>query len=153
DANTLDVERVSYWRLIDGGAAIQCEALYLRSTSRFESGLVLRSADYPRYFVALGRAPPIIPPGAHPHLATPEFSNSYLQPAGIGAMMDVPVFVAGTLVGVVCHEHVGGIRDWAIDEQQFAVSLGHMMALGLESEQRRRAEAALRDSEARFRAI
>jgi diguanylate cyclase (GGDEF)-like protein len=61
-------------------------------------------------------------------------------------MMDVPVFVGGELAGVVCHEHVGGVRAWAPDEVQFAVSIGQMLSLAIESELRRRAEEVLRQA-------
>jgi diguanylate cyclase (GGDEF)-like protein/PAS domain S-box-containing protein len=154
DATTLEVQRLSYWRLIEGGEAIQCEALFQLDTGTYDSvGLVLRSSDYPRYFHALRRATPVVANDANSHPDTREFSDSYLTPAGIGAMMDIPVFVHGTLAGVVCHEHVGGIRAWAEDEVQFAVSIGHMLSLAIESEKRRHAEEALRMSEGRFRAI
>ena len=29
---------------------------------------------------------------------------------GVGAMLDAPVFVRGAMVGVVCHEHMSGVR-------------------------------------------
>jgi diguanylate cyclase (GGDEF)-like protein/PAS domain S-box-containing protein len=46
----------------------------------------------------------------------------------------------------VCHEHVGGARPWLADERHFAVSIGQLVALAMESDERHRAEA-------RFRAI
>jgi diguanylate cyclase (GGDEF)-like protein len=144
DAATLDVERVSYWQLTGGGDAIECVALVRRSTGEIESGQNLDARQFPGYFHALRTAKPVVANDANAHPDTREFSESYLVPAGIGAMMDVPVFVRGELVGVVCHEHVGGVRVWEPDEVQFAVSMGHMLSLAIESEHRRRAEEILR---------
>jgi diguanylate cyclase (GGDEF)-like protein/PAS domain S-box-containing protein len=153
DSEMLDVARVSYWRLLEGGTAIQCEALFRADSGSIESGLTLRAQDYPSYFGALAAGAVIAAEDARQDPRTREFSTSYLAPAGIGAMMDVPVYVRGALAGVVCHEHVGGARAWTLDEQQFAISIGQMLSLSVESGDRRRAEDALRRSEARFRAI
>jgi diguanylate cyclase (GGDEF)-like protein/PAS domain S-box-containing protein len=156
-SRTLGVQRVSYWRLHgtadEHGPAIECECLYRADVDRFESGRILDAHEYPLYFRALQAALPIIANDARKHLDTSEFTSRYFELTGIGAMMDVPVFVRGALVGVVRNEHVGGVRAWAADEQQFAVSIGQMLSLARETDERQRAEDALRISEARFRAI
>lgn len=153
DSDTIDVSRVSYWQIARGGEAIRCEALFRSDTGAFESGLELSAKDFPSYFGALRTGAVIVANEANVDPSTREFSESYLKPSGIGAMMDVPVYVRGALTGVICHEHVGGVRSWTADEQQFAISIGQMLSLAIESEDRRRAEQALRESEARFRAI
>src|SRR5678816_2657478 len=53
DAATLGVARVSFWSMVDAPAGIRCEALFLAEGKRFEHGLVLAAADFPRYFEAL----------------------------------------------------------------------------------------------------
>ncbi len=153
DAVTLDVQRVSYWRRIDADQAIQCDALFRRDVGAYEAGSVLRAIDHPEFFRALNTASLVLAEDAHVDPSTRELSESYLKPAGIGAMMNVPVFAGGELAGVVCHEHVGGARAWTIDEQHFALSVGHVLSRGVEAHHRRRAEEGLRQSEARFRTI
>jgi diguanylate cyclase (GGDEF)-like protein/PAS domain S-box-containing protein len=153
DAQTLAVSRASYWSMSPDASTIRCEALYLLDDDAYESGIELSAAAYPRYFAALERGRLIAATDAHTHADTSEFSSGYLGPLGIGAMLDVPVYVRGALVGVVCHEHVGGERQWSVDEQQFAMSIGQMASLAILSHERANAEAALRESEARFRAI
>jgi diguanylate cyclase (GGDEF)-like protein/PAS domain S-box-containing protein len=151
DAQTLEVERVSYWKLVNSGAAIECEARYRHTTRDYESGMKLAAADYPTYFRALRAASAVVAADAKTHPDTRD--TAQLGSRGVDSLMQVPVFVQGELVGVVCHEHVGGARVWAADEVQFAVSIGHMLSLAIESEKRRLAEEALKESEARFRAI
>ena len=86
-------------------------------------------------------------------LAPANSPDVYLRPKGIAAMLDVPVFLGGTLHGVVCHEHQGNARTWTRDEQLFAMSVGQSIALSIEADRRDQTERALRDSEHRFRAI
>jgi diguanylate cyclase (GGDEF)-like protein len=151
DAQTVEVARVSFWSFREHPAAIHCDALYLRDADRFEAGVSLAEADYPRYFEALRRGETVSATDAHADRRTSEFSASYLGPLGIGAMLDVPVYVRGRLLGVVCHEHVGGPRRWTEDEQLFAMSIGQLVSLAIETRDREAAEDALRQSEARFR--
>jgi diguanylate cyclase (GGDEF)-like protein/PAS domain S-box-containing protein len=68
-------------------------------------------------------------------------------------MLDVPVYLRGRLVGVVCHEHVGGDRAWDDGEQLFAMAIGQLVALAMEARRREQAEEALRTSELRFRSM
>ncbi len=153
DAVTTEVARVSFWAFVESPPAIRCDALYLAAEDRYESGLVLPASDYPSYFEAMYRGKPIVAVDAHADPRTREFSAGYLTPNGIGAMLDVPVYVRGRLVGVVCHEHVGGTRDWAEEEQLFAMAIGELVALAIEARRREAAEEAVRQSEARFRSM
>jgi diguanylate cyclase (GGDEF)-like protein/PAS domain S-box-containing protein len=153
DATTLDVARVSFWSLKTGPEAIHCEELYLLREDRHEAGSILTSREFPRYFKALKTGQPIAADDAHNDPRTSEFTEAYLRPTGIGAMLDVPVFLGGTLHGVVCHEHLGPARSWTRDEQLFAMSVGQSIALSIEAERRDQTERALRDSEHRFKAI
>ncbi|MGC4095369.1 MAG: hypothetical protein QM756_47075 [Polyangiaceae bacterium] len=38
--------------------------------------------------------------------------------------------------GVICHEHIGGIRRWSTDEETFAYVLSSLVALTLEQRER-----------------
>jgi diguanylate cyclase (GGDEF)-like protein/PAS domain S-box-containing protein len=153
DAETLGVERVSYWSVLENVSQLRCDALYRRGPDEFEQGVVLQRSSFPIYFEALERGDVISAVDAHTAPETREFSAPYLRPHGIGAMLDVPVYVEGTLFGVVCHEHVGGPRTFESDEQQFAMSIGQLVSLAIERDLRARAEEALRENEARLRAL
>jgi GAF domain-containing protein len=47
-------------------------------------------------------------------------------------MLDVPIWVRGTMAGVVCHEHVGPARIWNSDEESFAYLMSALLALSME---------------------
>ncbi len=149
DATALRVERVSFW--VFQGDSLQCEVLYRSSRNLWEFGHVLRKPDFPRYFEALRCQPVIAAHDACSDPRTADFAEEYLIPTGITSMLDVPVWQGGRLAGVVCHEHVGPPRHWAADEQAFAASIGHMVALALAENERQIAERARKDSEERFR--
>ncbi|MDO9018137.1 MAG: SpoIIE family protein phosphatase [Deltaproteobacteria bacterium] len=142
DARTLGVARVSFWSLHHAPEHIHCECLFVRDADAFERGLRLEGAAYPAYFEAMKTGVVIAAHDAHADPRTREFSDGYLRPTGIGAMLDAPVFVRGALAGVVCHEHVGDARRWSFEEQQFAFSVGQVLSLALETRDRRNAEAA-----------
>ena len=145
-------QRVSFWSFREDPAAIHCDALYLRDADRLEAGVTLAEADYPRYFEALRRGETVSAADAPTRTRGRASSRrATCGPLGIGAMLDVPVYVRGRLQGVVCHEHVGGPRTWTDDEQLFAMSIGQLVSLAIETRDREAAEEALRESEARFR--
>ena len=103
--------------------------------------IMLNAVSYPRYFAALRRETYIVAHDATTDPRTSEFTESYLRPLGITAMLDVPVFIKGRLAGVLCLEHVGGPRVWDDNELAFAAAVGNMIAVTFEAAERRRAEA------------
>ncbi|WP_250124130.1 PAS domain S-box protein [Chroococcidiopsis sp. CCMEE 29] len=44
------------------------------------------------------------------------------------------------MVGVVCHEHVGSVREWALDEQNFAGSIADLVSMAMQACDRQQAE-------------
>ena len=65
-------------------------------------------------------------------------------------MLDVPVRLHGTHVGIVCFEHTGTPRSWNTAEQEFAWAVADLLALCLSTAERTRAQQALRESEERL---
>jgi len=61
--------------------------------------------------------------------------------SGLGITSDA-IWLDGEMVGVVCHEHVGPARQWALEEQNFAGSIAFSFP-GNEAYERKQAEEAL----------
>jgi PAS domain S-box-containing protein len=150
DAKTLGAERVSYWSYKEARAALNCENLYTLSANRHERGMRLEASQYPRYFQAVEAGRLIVASDARQDPRTSEFSEGYLKPLGTHSVLEVPVWLRGKVVGVICHEHVGAQREWTIEEQDFAASIADMVSLALEAAERKRAERALQESEERL---
>lgn len=143
-ANGLCVERVSIWRLSAEATAIQCLDLFERTANAHSSGVQLLRADYPRYFDALVGREEIVADDAHQDPRTSEFSDHYLKPLGIGAMLDTPIVRNGAVVGVLCHEHVGPPTAWTPEQCLFAVAAANLAALAMEQADRSHSERQLR---------
>jgi PAS domain S-box-containing protein len=153
DARALELERVSVWFFDDGGTAIVCEDLYEQSEGVHKAGLKIKASDYPRYFAALRASRTIAAGDACNDPSTSEFAEAYLRPLGITSMLDAAVWLHGKIIGVVCHEHVGPMRTWLPEEEDFAASIADMISLAVEASERRRAEEALGRSEEAFRQL
>jgi PAS domain-containing protein len=148
-AKTMEIERCSVW-LLEDDKELRCVNLFERSPARHSGGVILQAERYPRYFEAI-RAARVI--DAHDVLADPrtdEFSEDYLIPLGITSLLDAPVRVAGRVIGVVCHEHVGPVRRWHDDEIVFAGEVADQVAQALLNHERQKAEEALRRSQERL---
>jgi len=145
-AQTLNVERVSVWRYTDDRRAIRCHALYELSADRYSDGVELRADAFPSYFRALDTSEVIAAHDARNDSRTCEFTETYLNPLEIGAIMDAPIHIAGSMNGVVCHEHVGGSRTWLPDEQLFAIAIANLVSQAIHLWEQRLELAELRSS-------
>lgn len=129
---TLAVQRVSVWFCDPGATKIVCKDLFDQSKIEHSSGAELSAGDFDPYFQALRKETTIAAHDANRDPRTSCFSKVYLQPLGINSMLDVPIWVDRQMVGVVCHEHVGPIRQWNQDEERFAYLMSNFVALALE---------------------
>lgn len=132
-ARTLNVARVSVWRLTPDKQKLHCDSLFELAAGRHSTGMELTAADYPNYFAALAATELISTADARADCRTSEFADGYLVPLGITSMMEVPVHPCG----VLCHEHVGERRTWLPDEEMFAVAVGHIAAHAIAHWERR----------------
>ncbi|HEY9611804.1 PAS domain-containing protein, partial [Allocoleopsis sp.] len=147
-ANNIGVERASVWLYDKTRTKIQCLGLFQKSREEHHSkGLELTAQDYPAYFQALQQDQPIAADDAHTDPRTREFSEHYLTPLGISAMLDIPIRVKGETAGVVCLEHVGAARHWTPEDLNFARSLADLVSLAIEARERKQAEIALAESQ------
>jgi PAS domain S-box-containing protein len=149
-AHTLAVERVSMWRIGEARRVIHCVSMFHRTADTFESGAVLAREMAPDYFDALERDRVIAAEDVLTDPRTREFKDAYLVPNGIGALLDIPLRQDDTMTGVLCSEHVGGSREWMIDEQNFAHSSANLIAMAAADESLRAAAIKLAEREAQI---
>ncbi len=152
-AKALGTQRVSVWRFTDDRSGIKCVELFDAASGQHSSGSELKAAAYPAYFAALETHDVIVASDAHADPRTREFTENYLRPLGITAMLDAHIHLSGRIDGVLCHEHVGTTREWKPEESTFAVAVANLVSLVIEIWQRKQISARLRQSEERFRAF
>ena len=152
--STLETERASIWLYPEEDESkILCVDLFERTLNRHSKGSELMATDFPNYFQALKEARTISADEAHLDSRTLELSNRYLTPLGITSMLDAPIRMRGKLVGVICCEHIGTMRHWSLEEQNFAGSLADLIALAIESSELKQAEEGIRKREKYFRSL
>ncbi|MDZ7958071.1 MAG: PAS domain S-box protein [Aulosira sp. DedQUE10] len=152
-ARTLSVQRVGVWLYNEDHSTLECIDLYDLRTKEHTYGLSLLKTNYPDYFQALSEECSLAADDAINDIRTQELSQPYLSVLGIASLLNAPIWLGGRLVGVVSHEHLGEIRQWTLEEENFAGSMADFVTLAIEASERNVAESALRQSEAQFRAI
>jgi signal transduction histidine kinase len=148
----LNTQRGSAWLYNPDQSELHCADLYDLSKAEHRQEPALRLNNYPSYFKALATNQVIAAHHAYTDSRTQELGTNYLALNAIASKLDVPIRLKGKTVGVFCLEEVGTVaRRWTIEEQNFASYLAYMIALTMESRDRKQAEFALRQSEAQLR--
>ncbi|MGH8045644.1 MAG: PAS domain S-box protein [Chthoniobacterales bacterium] len=144
-AEVIETERVSVWLFSEDGGSLECRDMFCRTSGVHESGLVLKRADFPRYFKAIASYDALAVKDARADGATREFDECYLQPNGIVSMLDVAIRSGSRLAGILCCEHTGQLRHWDPLEEKFATSVATYLMTAIERAERRRTEAEVRE--------
>ena len=139
-AQALGVDRVGIWLMGDDRQSIRCHHLYQSSLGQTFEGAVLHARDFPAYFQALDTTRVVAMDDAHRDAVSADLRTAYLEPLGIGAMLDAPLYRGGHAMGVLCHEHLGAPRAWTEAEQQFAAAGAETVARLFEEAARHEAE-------------
>ena len=141
-AQTLSVERVGVWVFVDNRASLRCANLFERTKGQHSAGAILRVADFPTYFAALNIRKAVPAEVAATEPWTAELAAAYLRPLGITSMLDAGIFVDSQMVGVVCCEHVGPVREWTTEDRDFTGSVADLLAIKIQSANKRELSAA-----------
>jgi PAS domain S-box-containing protein len=152
-ARSLLVQRVGVWLYNSDQSKIECIDLYDVSTNQHTAGLYLLKANCPAYFQALEEERTIAVNDVYNHKITQEFAESYLSVLGVTSVLYAPIWLGNRFVGVVCYHQVGSIRQWTMEEENFAASIADLVKLAIETSERHAAQLALRKSEAKCRAL
>jgi diguanylate cyclase (GGDEF)-like protein len=141
-ADVLDVERVNVWQLEPDGS--------LRCVHRFERSTDAHNAlgfDEQRLAADVAAMPTMrVVRSADVEGSPLEWAKSmvrYLRRHDVESLIDSPVRVGNELYGVISLEHVGAVREWRRDEMAFAGQMRDFVALALEIDRRKSAEARL----------
>jgi two-component system sensor histidine kinase/response regulator len=144
-SRAMNVQRVGVWLLSDDRITLELLDLFDSTHDAHSQNVSLRCADYPAYFSALEASRVIAASDALSDDRTRQYSETYLKPLGIGAMLDATLRKAGKVVGVLCIEHVGGPRLWSEWQKRYAVSVAELVMQRLIHEDTRRNAAYYRD--------
>ncbi|WP_370528847.1 MULTISPECIES: PAS domain S-box protein [unclassified Tychonema] len=152
-ARTLNAEGAGAWLYDESRSKLQCLDQFWCSNQQHSQAVELAAADYPAYFKALEEDRTIAADNALSDIRTRELATSYFAQNNITSTLDAPVRLGGQTVGVICIEQVGSVRNWTVEEQNFAASLADLVSLAIEASDRDRTQNALRQAEQKYRSI
>jgi PAS domain S-box-containing protein len=152
-AETLEAERASVWLFDESQQQLECMSMFIKSKQLHTVVKPLLANLLPQYFKHLIAQRVVVADDAYTNPATVEFTTGYLLENNIGAMLDGTIWLNNEIVGVVCIEHVGGTREWTLDEQNFVGSLTDYCRVIIETCNRRAAEQALMQQTAQLEQI
>ena len=146
-ARTLKVARVGIYLTTEVRTALRCQGIHQKGAVATGKGALLQARQYPAYFSALEEQRVIAACDACTDPRTRELAEEHLRAQGITSLLHVCIRLHGRVAGVVCHEHVGPPREWALEEQHFASSIADLAALALGNAARQELEDQLRQSQ------
>jgi len=123
------VARAGVWRLDDRGAALECETAFDAHTNAHSAGMRITRASNPAYFQAIEAGRVVNVEDARTDPVTAAFTADYLDPTGVGALIDAPILAGGAVRGVVCVEHVGGPRRFTPEEVSLVNAVAQYIAV------------------------
>lgn len=152
-AAAMAVERISIWLFMPGSQVIRCEYLHQPGQPDASEGTLLHREHFPQYFSAIERQRAVpVADMSHPAILQ-EFLAPYMQPLGITAMLDAPIYRSGDVIGIVCHEQCSQPREWTAADVQLAASTADTVARLYEEAARQQAELMLHSHEIHAQAL
>lgn len=141
-AEQLDVSRVAVWLYNDERTAVECYVMCHEGELQ-KTDMQLLKSEHPLYFDALEEEGVIAAVDARNDPRTSEFIHDYLVPMNVASMLDVPIRLQGEIVGIVCHECAESMRQWDVEDVDFATSIAEMCAVALSASDRKKARELL----------
>jgi len=132
-SQALDTPRVGVWLFEPELKQLRCIALYTPDNRPVPKPL--RMEDIPRYTAAIHEQRFLATSDAQRDPLTRDV-REYVAAWDVRSMLDAAIYRGGDVVGVVCHERPGPVREFKDSECEFAVSVADIVAYLLEADQR-----------------
>ena len=146
----LQIKRAGIWLLTEDKQAIRSEMLIDGDSCMFDCDLQLVRSDYPHYFASLDCERAVVINNTCTNKSTTEFRANYLIPFGITSMLDAPIRHRGEILGIICCEHQGEMREWTTEEITFASALADTYGRAISAAQRNEYEQQLQETNAQL---
>lgn len=143
-AETLEVDRVSVWFFTDDRQALECREEYAAATGRHTAGGEVTVESSPVYFHVLESERTVSIHDGEKEARTAAFTERTLRTSGMRSALDATVRRLGRVVAVVRHTAMVR-RQWTVDEEHFAASIGDLVALAMDASEKREAQQSLQN--------
>ncbi len=152
-ARALDVDRSGVWLFSDDRQQMICQDVYDSQVLEHTVLPHLERADFGDFFDSLEHDRAIASEHAMSDRRSIAMAECYFDPNKVQSILMVPIRIGGRVVGIACHESIQTERSWTVEDQNFAASVGDIVAMAVQASSRRDAEETIRLSEQRFRDI
>ena len=143
--------RVSYWKYAND--ILTCENQYELEANSFSKGVVLKKENYPIYFELIKSRKQICAPDVFSKYGLSEFTENYFLEYDIKSILDIPFFINGELIGVLCLEATKSKINWDNEDINFARSISDIISLTMISHSRYETENKLKYKSELFSAM
>lgn len=140
-ATATQCNRVSYWKNKDN--RIVCKNLYQLDTNDYGKKIVLKKDDYPIYFKSIKNKSLISAFDVYDKFEISEFTTDYFTENNIKSLLDIPIFLNGELIGIICFETTSVKRNWVNEDINFAKTISDIISLAIASQMRHDIEKKL----------
>ncbi|TNF30304.1 MAG: GAF domain-containing protein [Deltaproteobacteria bacterium] len=122
----MEVKRAGVWIFDEGAKSLN--SIVLIDSAKYLKNVSIKTSDYPNYMQAVQAKRSIIANNALTNKDTRELAEDYLDKIGISSMLDNGIREGKKTLGVLCLEHVGQQRKWAVNEISFAGTLSDLLS-------------------------
>lgn len=138
---TIGVDRASYWDYFEN--KLQCVQQYDLTNNEFTNNQELLKSSFPKYFSAIENKNQIVASNVQNNEITKELGVIYINANRIVSLLDTPVFINGSLKGLICLEATAEGKQWDSEDINFSRSISDIIAIAFESEMRMEIENRL----------
>ncbi len=131
----MDVERVGIWFFSMDHESIQEEITFIRD-GQSTQGAILERSDFPVYFKRIKEEGIVLTRDTFKEPFSSSALEDYMTSRGVHAILDVPIFSDGALIGIVSIEKQGIPRDWDEPDICFATVFSDFIGRIIEAETR-----------------
>ncbi len=140
----MDVERVGIWFFSMDHESIQEEITFIRD-GQSTQGAILEKSDFPVYFKRIKEEGIVLTRDTFKEPFSSSALEDYMTSRGVHAILDVPIFSDGSLIGIVSIEKQGVPRDWDEPDICFATVFSDVIGRIVEAEKRHSFEDKLQN--------
>lgn len=152
-ADLIDVDHLGVWLLDEARSRLNTVLRYDMRARRMCAPISLPVATVASELNAFRVSPMMDVTDALTDPRTADFRNEFIIPNGITALLDHAIRASGQDVGIFSLERRGATQPWSLAEKALAQSISSYLSLTYANRQKRQADAALRRSEERLRAL
>ncbi|MBI5331336.1 MAG: diguanylate cyclase [Betaproteobacteria bacterium] len=152
-AQRFEIDRVGVWLFNASGDALRCVSMFDRASARHESGGILLERHFGPEFEGLRSSRFVDVRDALHDPRTAGYVGERLLPHGVVSLLDCAIHSGGRVLGMLGLEYRQQRPAWEPDEIAFGCALADQVGMAVLNAERIRAEAELRLSELRHRAI